>query len=414
MNNLIHTPEGVRDIYGPDMYLRGRLKGEMELEIVKSGYSSIQVPSFEYYSIYSSNNESGAPDEAYKFSDRDNATLAWRSDFTPGVARCCAKYFISDDLPVRLYYSGNVFNNISNLQGKFKEKEEMGCELFNEPSAMADAEIVALNSKCIKKCGIKDFRIILSHVDFIYGIFNEAGIHGDDKAELCDVIAAKDQYAIDRCLERLSIDDHFKKLISKLPFMNTDIDILKKMSKEVTNERSLSAIKRLNEVYKFLKSYKAADKIGFDLGMLPKYKYYTGIIFNTYASGCGEQISKGGRYDDLMERFGTKASAVGFVIDVDALISADDVKKQDKLQDANKRLRVFLYKNDPKSMKTAITGAEKCRKDFESVELIPIDDKRGEDFEAYLSSLDREKIRAIHLVDGDKVKIVKNYGKKAK
>ena len=406
MNNLIHTPEGVRDIYGPDTYLRRRLQGDIAQEFVQSGYSFIQVPSFEYYSIYSSNNGSAVADDAYKFSDRDNATLAWRSDFTPGVARCCAKYFISDDLPVRLYYGGNVFNNISNLQGKFKEKEEMGCELFNDPSVMADAEVVALNSKCIKKCGIKDFKIILSHVDFIYGIFNEAGIHGDDKAELCDVIAAKDQYAIDRCLERLDIDEHFKKLISKLPFMETDIDILKKMSKEVTNERSLSAIRRLEEVYKLLKHYKAADKLGFDLGMLPKYKYYTGIIFNTYASGCGEQISKGGRYDDLMERFGTKAAAVGFMIDLDALVLADDIKKQDKVDKSFKNRLIYLYKDDAKSMKKAISEAEKARKDGCNVELIPLDDKRGDDYKAYLSGLDREMVHRIYVVDGDKAKSV--------
>ncbi len=411
MNNLIHTPEGVRDIYGAELYLRRRLRLEMENEIRKSGYSPIQVPSFEYYSIYSSNSDSSVRDDAYKFSDRDNSTLAWRSDFTPGVARCCAKYFIGDDLPVRLFYYGSIYNNYSNLQGKFKEKEELGCELYNEPSVYADAEAIALNSRCIEKCGIEDFRIVISHVDLIYGIFEEAGIHGDDKARLCDVIAAKDQYAIDLCLKEIDTDEKYKALISKLPFMETDPSILEKMSKEVSNTRSLEAIKRLNDLYELLKHYKATDRVCFDLGMLPKYKYYTGIIFNVYAGGCGEQVSKGGRYDDLMERFGSPTAAVGFVIDIDALTCADDVRKQKKIDFDHKICRILLYKNTDECAQKAITEACRCRENHEMVELIPLDEVRGKDYDAYVSSLNRDFVGCVHVVDEDGIRFVRNYNK---
>ncbi len=86
------------------------------------------------------------------------------------------------------------------------------------------------------------------------------------------------------------------------------------------NARSLAAIRRLEKLYSLLQLYGVESYVSFDLGMLSKYQYYTGMVFKAYTYGVGEAVVKGGRYDRLLLQFGKDAPAVGFVIVVDTII----------------------------------------------------------------------------------------------
>ena len=98
--------------------------------------------------------------------------------------------------------------------------------------------------------------------------------------------------------------------------------ILEDAKKAATNRRSRDAVDRLEKVYQVLCEYGVEKYVSFDLGMLSKYNYYTGIIFKGYTYGVGDAIVKGGRYDNLLKRFGKDAPAIGFMIVVDDLLSA--------------------------------------------------------------------------------------------
>ncbi len=80
------------------------------------------------------------------------------------------------------------------------------------------------------------------------------------------------------------------------------------------NERSLQAVERLEELYEVLCQYGVEKYVSFDLGLLSKYNYYTGIVFKAYTYGVGDAVAKGGRYDSLLDYFGKEAAAVGFVL----------------------------------------------------------------------------------------------------
>ena len=73
------------------------------------------------------------------------------------------------------------------------------------------------------------------------------------------------------------------------------------------------ALQRLREIWRILKIYGVEQYVSFDLGMISGYMYYTGIVFRGYTFGTGDAVIKGGRYDRLLEQFGTPAPAVGFV-----------------------------------------------------------------------------------------------------
>lgn len=104
--------------------------------------------------------------ELYKFFDRDGNTLVLRPDFTPSIARAASMYFMEETMPIRLCYRGSSFVNSSSYQGRLKESTQMGVELLNDDSAMADAEIIAMTVKVMLDAGLTDFQISIGHVGF--------------------------------------------------------------------------------------------------------------------------------------------------------------------------------------------------------------------------------------------------------
>ena len=143
MKKLLHTPEGVRDIYnvecGKKLALEARLKKVFHLY----GYHDIQTPTFEYFDVFRKEIGTISSRELYKFFDKEGNTLVLRPDFTPSIARAAATLFQEETLPIRLCYTGSTFVNHSSYQGRLKESTQMGAELLGDDSAEADAEMLA-------------------------------------------------------------------------------------------------------------------------------------------------------------------------------------------------------------------------------------------------------------------------------
>ena len=169
---LLHTPEGVRDIYGIECQKKIKITNQIHSVLELYGYHDIDTPSFEYFDIFNMYNGSAPSNEMYKFFDRNNNTLVLRPDITPSIARSVAKYYADEELPIRLCYSGNTFINAHQHQGKLSEFTEIGGELINDDSSAADAEIIACVINCLLATGLKEFQIEIGDVSFFKGIMS--------------------------------------------------------------------------------------------------------------------------------------------------------------------------------------------------------------------------------------------------
>ena len=170
----VHTPEGVRDVYGIECRQRTKLKEKLNRVFALYGYESIRTPGFEFFDVFNSEKGTVSSREMFKFFDREGNTLVLRPDVTPSIARCVAKYFSEENMGIRLSYAGNVFLNNSSYQLKLKETCQLGAELVNDDSAQADSEVIAMAIDCFLASGLKDFRIfdwrgrIFSGIDRFY------------------------------------------------------------------------------------------------------------------------------------------------------------------------------------------------------------------------------------------------------
>lgn len=148
MKKILHTPEGVRDIYSTECEQKLALQEKLHKVIRSYGYHDIETPTFEYFDVFGNDIGTIPSRELYKFFDREGETLVLRPDFTPSIARAAAKYFLNENMAIRLTYLGNTFINNSSYQGLLKETTQIGGELIGDDSADADAEIIALTVRC--------------------------------------------------------------------------------------------------------------------------------------------------------------------------------------------------------------------------------------------------------------------------
>lgn len=316
---LLHTPEGVRDIYNREceekLLIQDRIHG-----VFKSyGYNDIQTPSFEFFDVFNKERGSVASNHMYKFFDRDNNTMVLRPDMTPAIARCAAKYFENEENPVRLCYMSNTFINNSSYQGRLKETTVGGCELIGDSSTVADAEMIGLLIEAILSSGLTEFQVEIGHVGFFKGLAKEAGLSDEATKELKSIIRKKNLFSIEELLENENIEKKYNDIFFELPQMFGNVELLNKAKSLTSNEEAINAINHLSEVYDLIKEYGFEKYVTFDLGVLSELDYYTGVIFKAYTYDVGEPIANGGRYDNLIDQFGKAKASIGFGITIDLL-----------------------------------------------------------------------------------------------
>ena len=326
---LLHTPEGVRDCYGRENTARSRTIEKIAEQIHLYGYKDLQTPSFE------------------------GNTLVLRPDFTPSVARCAAKYFMDEKRPLRFCYQGSAFSNTSDLQGKRKETFQMGAELMNDASAQADGEMIAMLIESLLSAGLEEFQISVGNVEYFKGICEYLGMDGEVETALRDEISGKNYFAAEDLLKSEGYKKEERDLFLRFrDFMETAED-LEKAWESAPNERAGRAVKRLIDVFDVVDAYGLSRYISFDLSLLSKYRYYTGIIFKGYTYGTGEPVASGGRYDQLLSCFGKTAPAIGCMISIDTLMEA--MYRQHIVDDEEPEIQKIYYNdsNYREALKTA-------------------------------------------------------------
>ncbi len=373
--NLLHTPEGVRDIYGEEYAKKLKLEKLIHKKLKSFGYQDIQTPSFEFFDVFSREIGTTPSKELYKFFDKEGNTLVLRPDFTPSMARCAAKYFMEETFPIRFCYLGNTFTNISSLQGKLCEVTQMGAELIGDGSVEADAEMIAMLIECLKSAGLERFQVTVGEADYFRGLCEAAGLSKETELELRENVSGKNIFAVEDLLKEQHIEEEYREAFQKITELFGAAEVLDKAEALVSNVRSLRAVERLKQVYELLRIYGAEQYISFDFGMLSKYHYYTGVTFRAYTYGVGDAIVKGGRYDNLLKTFGKDAPAVGFVVVLDDLMTA--MASQKIILSAKEEHGILVY--EKAAFERALLRAGELRKSGVCTELILKDDKKAKE-----------------------------------
>jgi ATP phosphoribosyltransferase regulatory subunit len=276
------------------------------------GYDPVIPPTVAY--------AEGLPAEAvpnvYRFLDREGHTLALRADLTLPVARIAGTRLYDQDLPLRLCYVERVFRHVPPQAGQRREFTQAGAELIGADTPAADAEVVALAAEALRSIGVRDIHLALGQMAFFAALLGELGLSPSQVTRLKQAIdRGNDAYLVAE-LQQIGVPGSLHKLLRALPGLSGSRCVLDRARELTDLSAAREALDRLEAVLDILTAYGLGDVVLVDLGEVRGMDYYTGLVFEGYAAGIGSALCSGGRYDDLVSRFGSDLPAVGFGIDV--------------------------------------------------------------------------------------------------
>jgi len=350
MINRLSLPQGVKD-YTPEKAeeLRRTEEGLLE-EFARWGYRKVITPLFEYLDPLSIGLGDELKSKVMKFVDPSSGdVVALRPDITPQVGRIVATQLKDHTAPLRLCYNGRVVRFEEKSSGKEREIFQAGCELVGLGSAEADAEIIALGIKSLGKSGIKNLVLDIGHTGILRHLLAQTG---ERRKDIEDALKKKDQEALSRAIRKSKAAKPVKDAISTLPSMFGGMEVLR----EAKKIRSISKyVVELENVISVIGDYQSDCDINIDLAEIRGFNYYTGVTFEILSRDIQSPLVRGGRYDELMGKYGHDAPATGFAVDVESLLS------QHRRDGENNQIHFVVIPKKPGLRREAIRLAEWLR-----------------------------------------------------
>jgi ATP phosphoribosyltransferase regulatory subunit len=310
---MIHPiPSGTRDVL-PDETREVRaitdvLRGVFE----RHGYGEVYTPALEYESVLARADMAEAR-PAYRVFDETGAVLALRSDMTVPIARVVATRYASSVPPLRFCYFAHCYRGVRPQRGQPRELLQAGIELVGAPAPQGTAEALTVLCHALDATGLKDYRIGLGDASLFPALMASLQVHEPVRQGLLEALVLRDFVGLQELLAESGLSGEAAELLLEVPQRRGGPELLADAPAPAD-----AAVKGLRDVLELLEPA-VAERIIFDLGLVRNIGYYTGAVFDVYDPALGAPIGGGGRYDELLGRFGRKLPAVGFALGVDRL-----------------------------------------------------------------------------------------------
>ncbi|HEX9026991.1 MAG TPA: ATP phosphoribosyltransferase regulatory subunit [Clostridium sp.] len=366
MNKKNMLPEGTRDLILDECAIKRALEKDIDEIFEKWGYKEVITPTLEFYETFNYNSQTLREEDMYKFFDNRGRILVLRPDMTIPIARVVETKLKDAKFPIKLRYTSNVFRVHESLGGKRNEYTDCGVELIGIEDKKSDLEVLVLALEALKKLGLNDFKLEIGNIGFFNGAFKNLDIDQECREVIAQFIEDKNLKSLDDYLEELDIKEEYKKFFNKLPWMFGDKKILEDAKKLAFNDEIKENLEYLEVLYSQLEALGYGENVTFDLGMVPRLNYYTGMIFRGYGEGVGNTLLRGGRYDSLIKSSNANVPAIGFSIDINSVIPNVQLNKN-----LNEGENVYKMYYSEKNRIEAIKKSEELRSQGYIVELLP-------------------------------------------
>jgi ATP phosphoribosyltransferase regulatory subunit len=305
-------PSGTRDVLPDEMReLRGiteRLRAEFE----RAGYGEVYTPALEFEATLA-RGDLTATIPAYRVFDEQGQVLALRSDMTVPIARLVATRYTAAEPPMRFCYFAHAYRRVRPQRGQARELLQAGVELVGAPAPKGTAEALTVLCAALDAVGLKTYSVGLGDSSLFPALLEQVGVAPERRGALVEELAAGDFVGVEREVAALGLDDEAAELLLRVPQIRGGREVLEDVPAPLD-----AAVQGMRSVHALLPP-DAAARVIFDLGLVRSLGYYTGAVFQVYDPALGVPIGGGGRYDDLLGKFGRPLPAVGFALGVEKL-----------------------------------------------------------------------------------------------
>ncbi|MEJ1353949.1 MAG: ATP phosphoribosyltransferase regulatory subunit [Candidatus Sedimenticola sp. (ex Thyasira tokunagai)] len=322
MNKTEHwlLPEGIAEVLPPQAQTLEKMRRELLDLFYCWGYELVMPPLIEYLESLLTGTGGDLDLRTFKVTDQiSGRTMGIRADITPQAARIDA-HQLRRTTPTRLCYLGSVLNTRSSGFSGSRSPLQVGGELYGHAGVESDHEIISLMIQTLQQAGLKDLYMDLGHVGIFRGLSRQAGLDKQQEHALFDTLQRKAVPEIESLLSEFDIAENTRRMLAELPHLSGDDALIR--AREVladANEDVISALEQLERLSSLLAERRPELPVHYDLAELRGYHYHTGVVFAAFVPGVGEEVARGGRYDDIGRVFGRARPACGFSADLKQL-----------------------------------------------------------------------------------------------
>jgi ATP phosphoribosyltransferase regulatory subunit len=232
---------------------------------------------------------------------------------TVPIARLVSTRLAGEEPPFRLCYVASAYRAIRPQRGQMREFVQAGVELVGVPAPDGTAEVVEVLARSLDAAGLRRAVIGLGDADLYRQLLDEVGVGGEARDRILHRLATHDLVGLEVEVAELSLPSAARELLVRLPSLRGGPEVLD-AAQGIGGEAVERASRRLAATFEALAARGVADRVRLDLGLLRDLGYYTGAILEVYDPAIGHILGGGGRYDELMARFGRPLPAAGFAL----------------------------------------------------------------------------------------------------
>jgi ATP phosphoribosyltransferase regulatory subunit len=303
-------PSGTRDVLPDEMRELRAITESVRGVFERDGYGEVWTPALEYDAVLA---RGGGLPAAYRVFDDHGEVLALRTDMTVPIARLVATRYPTAEPPLRLCYFAHAYRGVRPHRGQMREFLQAGIELIGAPAPDGTAEVLTVLCHALDAAGLRGYRIGLGDASLYPRLLRSLNVDEAADQALLAALVARDFVSLETALASAGVSDDDAELLLCVPQLRGGPDVLGDPEGPVA-----SAVTGLRAVHDLL-APEVAERVIFDLGLVRDLGYYTGAVFDVYDPALGEPIGGGGRYDELLGRFGRPLPAVGFALGIDKL-----------------------------------------------------------------------------------------------
>ena len=304
---MIHPiPSGTRDVLPDEMRELRTITAALHGVFAGAGYGELYTPALEYESV----ERMGGGQGVYRmFDETTGEMLALRSDMTVPIARVVGTRYATADPPLRFCYFAHLYRAVRPQRGQPREFLQAGVELVGSPAPEGTAEVLTVLCRALDAAGLRDYRVGVGDAALFPALLAALDVPEEVRARMLREMVDRDYVGLEREAAQLGVRDE----VLRVAQLRGGPEVLEAPAGPVAD-----ACEGLRAVHALLEP-DVAQRIIFDLGLLRDLDYYTGAVFEVYDPALGAPIGGGGRYDDLLGRFGRPLPAVGFALGIDRL-----------------------------------------------------------------------------------------------
>jgi histidyl-tRNA synthetase len=322
--------KGMQDLLPEDMLRFRRIEDVFRTCCRNWGYQEVRTPTLEYLYLFTATGTltPSMLSKVYSFLDWDGWSgerVVLRPDGTIPVARLYIDNLTGQEL-ARLFYVTNILA----FEGTGKENRERwqcGAEFFGGAKLAPDVEIILLAKEVIRRLGISNVGLRLSHAGLVKALLKEVKLSPAEEAKMTDRILEGNWQALTKAKPTNPEIDRLMAALLGLKGKSSSFLHNVRASFPKASRDFKSSLEDLLSITTLLDNLGCSYEI--DVAAIHGFEYYTGICFQFLAAG--EKIGGGGRYDNLVPLMnGRDIPACGFALYVDPIMKLLPPEKEKK------------------------------------------------------------------------------------